>query len=214
MHKKYSNVIVNLPGRFQPINAAAAIAAVDLANQRFDLKITEEKMKTGMENVNFNGRIEIIQKKPLVILDGAHNKHKMKGLVDSIKYSYPNKKISVVIGALSTKDADGMVEELADIADNWIATQPHVFGKPVTPAKEFAAVIRSVDKNALIHTEENVHKALDYSIGKLKPDDLLIVTGSIYMLGEARDYWIPRDNILMQLETDNPVYSNNINTDK
>ena len=111
-------------------------------------------------------------------------------------------------------EAAGMVEELADIADSWIATQSHVFGKPVIPAKEFAAVIKSVDINALIHIEENVHEALDYSIGKLKPDDLLIVTGSIYMLGEARDYWIPRDNILMQLESDNPVYSNNINTDK
>jgi len=214
MHQKYSDVMINLPGRFQPVNAAAAITATDLVNHRFDLKISKEKMKAGMENVNINGRIEIIQKKPLVILDGAHNKHKMKGLVDSIKHSYPNKKITVLIGALSTKDADGMVAELAGIADKWIATQPHVFGKPVTPAEEFAAVIRSVDKNAIIHTEENVHRALDYSIGKLKPDDLLIVTGSIYMLGEARDYWIPRDKILLQLETDNPVYSNNINTDK
>jgi dihydrofolate synthase/folylpolyglutamate synthase len=209
LHHNYSNIKINLPGRFQQINAAAAITAVDLARERFEIEITDASAREGMAAVNFNGRIEVIQSNPLVILDGAHNKHKMKGLVDSIKHSYPDKKKTVVIGALSTKDADGMIKELAPIADSWVATQPHVFGKPVTSAEEFAAVIRSIDAGSDIHVEADVHAAVKHAIDATSEFDMVIVTGSIYMLGEARDYWIPRDSILLQLEAGNTVYSSN-----
>ncbi len=210
IHNNYQNIKINLPGRFQPINAVAAITAADLARERFGVEITDSSVREGMAAVKFNGRIEVIQNDPLVILDGAHNKHKMKGLVESIKHSYPDMKKTVVIGALSTKDADGMIKELAQITDNWVATQPHVFGKPSTTAEEFAAVIRAVDNSSEIHVESDVHTAVKYAIDATVKDEMVIVTGSIYMLGEARDVWIPRDSILLQLEAGNHVYSSKI----
>jgi len=173
---------------------------VDVLAAEYNIPIDQEVVKEGLEGVQYPGRMEVVQRNPIVILDGAHNRHKMQGLVDSIKTIYEDKKIVGIIGMLSTKDSPGMVEILSPITHRWIITQPHVFGKPSTPPDEIAGHIRKVHPSAGVQQYDDVLEALDTAISEADQDDLLVVTGSLYLVGEARERWFPSQEILLSLE--------------
>jgi len=199
-HRKYEGVRIAMRGDFQPVNAALAIASVDVLAAEYNIPVNQEVVMEGLEGVQYIGRMEVVQRNPIVILDGAHNKHKMQALVDSLKSIYTHKKIVVIIGMLSTKDSPGMVEILSPITHRWIITQPHVFGKPSTPPDEIAGHIRKVHPSADVQQYDDVLEALDTAISEADQDDLLVVTGSLYLVGEARERWFPSQEILLSLE--------------
>lgn len=198
-YNRYSRIRVPLSGVFQPLNATLAVAGVDILRQHYDLPITEDSVRRGMRQASFPGRLEVVQQQPLVILDGAHNQHKMHSLVESLQVMYPHTRFTVVMGMLTIKDAEGMVAALAPITKNWIATQPQVYGKPAMPAAELAEAIRQAVPDAEIQTVEQVREAVQAGLDAAV-DGSLLVTGSLYLLGEARNYWYPPDELLRALE--------------
>ena len=101
---------------------------------------------------------------------------------------------------LSTKDASGMVESLDPIVDHWIATQPDVFGKPETPAEELLGIIKEQNQDANVDLKSNITEAVDFAISQANPGDLILITGSLYMVGAARDRWFPQEDLLRSLE--------------
>ena len=196
----YGDVAIKMQGSFQPVNAALAVAAADLLREKYSLPITVSSVREALRELVFAGRMEIMQEEPLVMIDGAHNRHKVQSLVESLKSLYPNKKITVVLGMLSTKDSNGMVEELAPIVSRWIATQPHVYGKPSTTAEELAAVIKDHAPDAKIQQIENVQEGVKLALSHAGNEDMVLVTGSLYMIGDAREIWLPARDILRGLE--------------
>jgi dihydrofolate synthase/folylpolyglutamate synthase len=198
--REYTDVRVTMRGNFQPVNAALSIAAVDILAESYHLPVSAQVVRTGLDGLVYPGRMEIVQTDPLVILDGAHNGHKMKALAESLIDSYPHKNITSVIGMLSTKDYRGMIEFLIPITSRWIATQPHVFGKPSTPPAEIIDFIWSTSPQAEIQQYDRVVDALDLVISESSKDDLIVVTGSLYLVGEARERWFPDRDILFGLE--------------
>jgi dihydrofolate synthase/folylpolyglutamate synthase len=199
-HSEYTDVRVTMRGNFQPVNAALSIAAVDILANRYHLPVSEQSVRTGLDGLVYPGRMEIIQADPLVILDGAHNSHKMQALVDSLSTLYPDKNITSVIGMLSTKDYRGMIQLLIPISSRWIVTQPHVFGKPSTPPEDIVDFIREMSPRAAIQQFDHVFDALDLVISKSSKKDLIVITGSLYLVGEARERWFPSRDILFGLE--------------
>jgi dihydrofolate synthase/folylpolyglutamate synthase len=199
-HRDYTDVRLTMRGNFQPINAALSIAAMDILAERYQLPISEEVVRNGLDGLVYPGRMEIVQDMPLVILDGAHNSHKMQALVDSLRTLFPDKNITTVIGMLSTKDYRGMVDHLIPITSRWIATQPHVFGKPSLPPSEIVDFIKGISPHAETHQYNHVMDALDVIISESSGDDLIVVTGSLYLVGEARERWFPSEEILLGLE--------------
>lgn len=198
-YNRYTQVRVPLSGIFQPLNAALAVAGIDVLRQHYSLPVTEESVRLGMRQASLPGRLEAVQQDPLVILDGAHNQHKMHSLVESLQAIYPDARFTVVIGMLSIKDAAGMVAALAPITKRWIATQPQVYGKPSMPATELAQAIRQAVPAAEVQTIEPVREAVQASLETAAGGPLL-VTGSLYLLGEARNYWHPPEQLLQKLE--------------
>jgi dihydrofolate synthase/folylpolyglutamate synthase len=201
--REYDDVRVTMRGNFQPVNAALSIASVDILADRYDLPISEQALRSGLDGMVYPGRMEIVQDDPLVILDGAHNGHKMQALAESLNILYPEKKITAILGMLSTKDFKGMIEFLVPITSRWITTQPHVFGKPATPPPEISKYIRTVSPKDDIYQFENVIDALDFVLPDSSEDDLVVVTGSLYLVGEARERWFPSREILLGLEQAN-----------
>ncbi len=199
-YEKYEDIQLVMQGNFQPINAALAIATLDILKHHYKISITQNSVRQGLGQLVFPGRMEIMQREPLVMIDGAHNQHKMQALVDSLKKLYGKKKIWVVLGMLSTKDATGMIEVLQPIANKWIATQPDVYGKPETPADEVVALIKNLDEHASVNIRKNSQEAVDLAISQAEPNDLVLITGSLYMIGAARDRWFPTEDILRNLE--------------
>jgi dihydrofolate synthase/folylpolyglutamate synthase len=202
VHRTYEDLALAMKGEFQIENAALAIASLDLLSGFGLLKVPEKAIRAGLQ-VEVPGRFEIIQQQPTVILDGAHNRHKAEALAASLSKQYPDKKMTVILGTLSIKDFSGIIHALAPITDKWIATQPKVFGKPTARAAALAAVIEEETPELEVVQSPDVKTAIQETLAGAKDDDLIVITGSLYLLGEARGLWVPVDQILAEIETQN-----------
>jgi dihydrofolate synthase/folylpolyglutamate synthase len=188
-----------MQGGFQLENAALAVASLDLLAGKGELALAQEDVKEGV-SVSIPGRLEVIQSDPIVILDGAHNRHKAKALSDSLVVEFPGRKMIVVLGTLSIKDFSGIIQALAPLTDEWIATQPKVLGKPAAPASALGDVIRTITPDQPIEEVADVSEAVELALQHAGKDGIVLVTGSLYMLGEVRNRWISPDEILKNLE--------------
>jgi dihydrofolate synthase/folylpolyglutamate synthase len=101
---------------------------------------------------------------------------------------------------LSTKDFKAMIDHLGPITSRWFVTQPHVFGKPSTLPSEIAGYIKNINPKADVRAFDYINDALDVVIAEASQNDLVIVTGSLYLVGEARERWFPTGEILRGLE--------------
>ncbi len=199
VYQTYRDLRIAMRGEFQYLNAALAVASVDLLVGEGLLSVTKEQMSQGVA-VQFPGRFELVQEKPWVILDGAHNQHKAAALANSLKHTFPDKKLTVVLGTLSIKDFSGIVQALAPITKRWIATQPKVLGKPSASPETLAEAIQAVMPGAEVHLADDVQTAVQMAHRLVSDEDVILVTGSLYMLGDARSLWYPVDQILKDLE--------------
>lgn len=199
VYHNYENLRIAMSGEFQQVNAALAVASVDLLAGQGNFKLSQEQVRQGVA-VKFPGRFEIVQEKPLVILDGAHNQHKAAALAKSLGQSFPGRKMTVVLGTLSIKDFSGIVRALAPLTEQWVATQPKVLGKPSTSPEELAEAILAETPDAKISMTEDVGAAIQLARKMVGQEGIILVTGSLYMLGDARSVWFPVDQILEDLE--------------
>lgn len=203
---RYPDIKINLPGIFQPQNAAAAITAVDILSFRHQIPLSSEKsekIERALQSIEFPGRMEKVQDRPPVILDGAHNPQKMESLARSLRVVYGDRTYTLIVGMLATKDASASIAHLLPNVYRVIATSPHVFGKPSMKIEDMAGLIRTVDPAKEVETADNVVDAIRRALDGAAPNELIVVTGSIYMLGEAREYWFPARNILREAEYGN-----------
>ncbi len=201
---RYSDIKINLPGIFQPQNAAMAVTAVDILSQNRKIPLSAEKIEKALRSLEFPGRMETVQKHPTVILDGAHNPQKMEALALSLRAVYGDQTYTLIIGMLATKDAASSITHLLPNVHLIIATSPHVFGKPSIKIEEMTGLIRTINPAKRVETADNVTKAIHRVLDNAAPNELIVVTGSIYMLGEAREHWYPKKDILLEAEYGNP----------
>ncbi|MGB1250030.1 MAG: bifunctional folylpolyglutamate synthase/dihydrofolate synthase [Candidatus Promineifilaceae bacterium] len=199
-HQTFSGIRSNLRGKYQLINAALSITAVDILAHKFGFALTEQAIESALNSLVYAGRFEIVQREPTVILDGAHNPAKMRAFVGSVQQAYPNRKATIMIGKLATKDGAEMFRALLPIAKQFVATEPNVFGKHPTPAAKLAADLNQLAPDIPVTIEPVAVKAVAQTLQTLDPDDLFIITGSIYMVGAAREYWHDSSQILRELE--------------
>jgi dihydrofolate synthase / folylpolyglutamate synthase len=198
-YNRYDNITMEQTAGYQYENIALSIASLDILNNYYPINLNTNQIQAGITNWKFKGRFEIIQNDPLVIMDGAHNRHKMAALVKSFKKKYPGKKIKCIMGVLSTKDAVGMIEELTPIVKSWSVTQPFVFGKPSTTPTELASSVLKSSPKAVLDQYDTVHDAIGSVLASSDKDEIILITGSIYLLGEASDFWHHRNDLLHDL---------------
>jgi len=178
-----------LIGEFQVVNTATAIAVIEELVRR-GFKVMTEAIITGIKNVHWPGRLEIIQHSPTVIIDGAKDAEAAKSLRRSIE-KLPHKKIIAVIAISSDKNIPAMVKEIAAPATLIIATSHRVLHRTADPALIAAEALKQ-GKNVKIIPNSilAIKKALELA----ESDDIILITGSVFLAGEAREYWYPVDD--------------------
>lgn len=180
------NLEIPLLGRHQQQNAAIAVTALLTAkddNSQGHIYIDEQSIRVGLKRTVWPGRLEVIWRKPTIILDGAHNPDGARVLVDAVK-DIPRKRLICVLGILKDKSYQEVVAQVAPMCDTIIVT------KPDTP--------RALDVNVLsaeVHRyrehviqEENREKALDTALDLAGDGDVVLVCGSLYLVGPLRTY--------------------------
>jgi dihydrofolate synthase/folylpolyglutamate synthase len=183
---------VTLPGTFQAVNAATAIA---VARAFAPEHVTTDTLAAGLAATRFPGRMEVVQHQPLVLLDGAHNPEKVASLVRNLDLVFPERRRILVFGALESKSYAEMYATLAPSISALVATVPTVQAKPATTAEEIAVLAAP---GLPVVVESDPPSAVARALGLATPADLVIVTGSLYLVGNVRDRWYPTADILEQ----------------
>jgi dihydrofolate synthase / folylpolyglutamate synthase len=183
---------VTLSGKFQAANAALATA---MARALDDDRINDDTISRGLAAARFPGRLEIVQDAPLVILDGAHNPEKISHLAHNLKTMIGDRRLILVFGVLESKNYADMWAELEPHASILVATAPEVLAKPPVGASDIAAL---APNGMPVFTEDAPLEALHKALEIASPDDAVLVTGSLYLIGNVREHWFPTPRILEQ----------------
>ncbi|MFQ5780829.1 MAG: bifunctional folylpolyglutamate synthase/dihydrofolate synthase [Nitrospiria bacterium] len=181
-----------LLGRYQIDNAAVALGLLEVLH-RNGLSLSEEDLLEGIRRVSWDGRLEVFRKRPLILLDGAHNPSGAKMLgrflteVDPIQRG----KHWMLIGIMSDKNATEVMSPLVGWADEVVLTRPEI-ERAADPHKLAVSLQRASEMGA--HNEglvsrtihEKISDAVAYINALIQPQDTLVITGSLYTVGEAK----------------------------
>ena len=170
---------VALRGRHQKRNAALALGALEITAQ--DFPVNEAALREGLKTVRWPGRFEIIQDRPTVILDGAHNGEGVKALVEEIENFREQRKVKLLFASMEDKDWQRMLESLSEVADEIVLTRVNM--ERCADPHRLAAQLSGKVPNFTI---EDSRSALEYVLDHAESNDIILVAGSLYLLGEIR----------------------------
>ena len=179
---EYPHLRVCLLGDFQVENAAGAVMAVEALRAR-DIFIDAEVIKSGLGKARWPGRFEIIDKKPFIVVDGAQDVNSVLRLKKALKNKFSYKKLILVIGAMQDKDIDGMCREFGDIADYVITTKAKT--ERACPPRTIQEKVLYYNSNIGVVATDSVEEAVKKSRAQAGKDDLILITGSLYIVAEA-----------------------------
>lgn len=172
-----------LLGRHQAINAAVALATIDQLREQ-GMAIPSEAARRGLLEVNWAGRLEIVRKDPMVVLDAAHNGDSARWLAQTLTERFDYSPLVLVFAAKADKDIHGMLRTLLPIADHLIITQA-VDSRAESP-ENIAEIAREIGYTGTLEIIPQVPCALLTAEAYAGEMGLACVTGSLYLVGEAR----------------------------
>jgi dihydrofolate synthase/folylpolyglutamate synthase len=179
--QSYPKLEIPLAGPHQLLNAATAIAtAEELQTQ--GLPISVEGIRRGVGQVQWEGRLETVSRQPWIVLDGAHNRDSARCLREALSTCYRYRRLILVLGISANKNLEGIIEELTPLAAVTVATRAMV--PRAAPPQHVADLAAKWSEHIVI--EEDTQRALAHAIAETRPDDLLVVTGSLYLVGDAK----------------------------
>lgn len=182
----YSELLVPLHGRHQSFNAAMAIAVCEQFTGR---TLDGDLVRSGLATVVSPGRLEIVRREPLVVLDGAHNPDGAKNLGSALIETFGEKRRMFVISISQKKDTEGILRELLPLAEKVFFTQ-HQRDAELTEGGEDPARLGESPSAKGVNAQfiPSLPDAVDAAIAAAGTQDLVVVTGSLYAAGEARDH--------------------------
>ena len=171
---------IPLLGQYQLENAAVAVAALEVLAER-GFKISKDSIVDGLAKVSWPGRLQILSRQPLLVVDGAHNPASAQKLKQSLGQYFDFDRSILVIGVSCDKDIAGIVSELAPLFNKVVVTRsrhPRAMA-PLLIVAEFAR------HGTEVEVAEDVSTALTLALGMAKARDLVCVAGSLFVVGEA-----------------------------
>ncbi|MDD3274398.1 MAG: bifunctional folylpolyglutamate synthase/dihydrofolate synthase [Candidatus Omnitrophica bacterium] len=179
LNDNYRGIGLKLRGRHQEANAALAVGLVEgLSFSGF--KISSSAIRRGLHKTLWPGRCEVAAKNPLVVLDGAQNKASARAIRKAVADNFKYRKLILVLGISSDKDIRGICGELEPFADEIIVTRAST-ARAASPA-EISGYLRK--KNSLTGSVREARRLAFSLAGK---QDLVLVTGSLFVVGEFRN---------------------------
>ncbi len=177
----YPRLRCGLVGAHQQINAALAVASVEAMAVR-GFTVNEEAVREGLGSVRWEGRLEVLQKAPVLLLDGAHNPAGIGSLCRALRDRFTFRRLIVLFGVLRDKHYPDMIRRLSGFNPLMILTQPP--SERSMPPEELLPLARGFLQRAEIIPSPV--DALKYAFSLAGEDDLICVTGSLYLVGEIK----------------------------
>ena len=179
LHATYDDILLPIYGEHAAHSAAAAVVAVEALLER---PLDRDAVRLALGAATSPGRLEVAARRPLVILDGAHNPAAARALAEALPDTFTWDRLHLVMGVFADKDLDGIVGPLAPLADAGYAAA--VESVRARPPHEVADAMIAHDIPA--ETFTTVRDALDAAASAASDGDLILVTGSLYTVADAR----------------------------
>ncbi|MFA5319620.1 MAG: folylpolyglutamate synthase/dihydrofolate synthase family protein [Candidatus Omnitrophota bacterium] len=186
---RYDGLKIRLPGRHQVVNACAALAAVEAVAHRYKIKADVDSLRRGLYNTLWPGRCEVVSRGPLIVLDGAQNKASAAALKEAVMDNFSGKRRILILGISADKDVRAVCRELVPWADTVIITRadnPRACDTGVIE-KEVLRVERLTGGSPAVLKTSSVKEALEKAAAEAASEDVILVAGSLFVAGEARD---------------------------
>jgi len=182
INKNYTNLRINLLGRHQLANAALSVGIIE-ALSSYGFEISIDCIRRGLYNTLWPGRLEVLCRKPYIVLDGAQNAASAVVLKSAVKGIFKYRRLILVFGVSQDKDIKGMVKQLLPLAHKIILTRAD---NPRAAIPERLKEYFS-SKGKEIFITAGLKEAKEIALRVASEEDLILVTGSLFVVGEFRD---------------------------
>lgn len=169
-------IVLKMAGVHQMVNAALAITAAKL----FQPTISDKTIRTALSKASWKGRFERLG--PSLILDGAHNSEGTRALLNTLRQTEPTKKYKFIYAALQDKDHGQSIRLMDEVAEAMYFTQIAL------PRAAHASELAKESNHRYKTVNLNWQELISEQLSNLQTDELLIITGSLYFIAEARQY--------------------------
>lgn len=178
-YKEYKNLTITMAGTYQIENAMLAVDAIGLLRER-GFVIADKAVYRGLEKTVWQGRFQVLSKKPCFIADGAHNRDGAKRLAESIRFYFTNRRIIYIIGMLRDKEQDEILKETCGLASQILTVSTK--GERGLAAYDLACMASNYHNN--VTAVDSVQEAVELSYLLSDKDTVVIAFGSLSYLGE------------------------------
>ncbi|UZW15883.1 bifunctional folylpolyglutamate synthase/dihydrofolate synthase [Clostridium pasteurianum] len=178
---KIYNIKLSLLGKYQLLNCSTAIHCIEEL-RAMGINIKDEHIERALEKVVWRGRLEVLSDYPLIVLDGAHNIDGIKNLSESIDSYFTYDNIVLILGILADKEVESMVKIITPKAKNIITVTPHSDRAEI--AKDLCDIVKKFNSNC--ESFDDYRKAFIKAKKYCNNNDLLLISGSLYMIGDMR----------------------------
>jgi dihydrofolate synthase/folylpolyglutamate synthase len=177
----WRNLRNNLAGRYQVENSALALAACEVLHRRH-VNLSTQNIEAGLADIKWPGRLETVCRKPLILLDGAHNLIAARNLAGYLREHFKRDQLTLVVGILDDKPYRPMLNTLLDTCSRIILTRPII--NRALSTETLYGIAKDRIKN--IKQIPRVEAAVADAVKNATPDDVICIAGSLYVVGEAK----------------------------
>jgi dihydrofolate synthase/folylpolyglutamate synthase len=171
-----------LLGDHQIENAALALAASELLIKS-GAKIILDNIQKGLKKMRWPGRLEIVSEHPLIILDGAHNLIAARNLAKFLSENLVHRRITLVVGILDDKPYESMLKSLLPVCSRAIITRAKT-ERALDPQRLYSTALKVISDVSIV---PDVAAAFRQAIKTARPNEVICVAGSLYVVGEAKE---------------------------
>ena len=180
--KNYPDLACSLKGRHQLENTALALAATELLGERGGLPVSDEAVYRGVQDTRWEGRLEVLQSAPQLIVDGGHNPAGITALCRALQEDFSYRRLILVFGVLRDKNYPLMLKKLVPMADLVIITKPAT--ERAVPPSELIELAKLYCNR--VEAIAEIDQALRRAQAMAAKEDLICVAGSLYLIGEIK----------------------------
>lgn len=181
----WSHIKTPLKGDHQFVNAGLALAALEVIERSGALILNPVAVEEGLSQVRWPARMETLEERPLVILDGAHNPPGAECLRSALLHNFTYDKLHLVLGIMGDKDIRGIFRRLLPLAETAIFTKPR-YGRAADPELLRRLARPYIQK---MYAVPDPAAAIGQAKALAGPDDLICITGSLYFAGEVKEIY-------------------------
>ena len=181
-YKNKYNIKLPLLGEHQILNLNVALNTIEVLCEQEQIKFDKKIVEKSLEDVKWIGRLEVIGKKPTIVIDGAHNIDGIKALRKNIEKYFKYNKIYLLLGILADKQVKEMIEEIAPVAEKIYALTPH--SERAELSEDLKNEILKYNSNTVAF--ESYEEAISKALKEAKEEDLILISGSLYRIGDVR----------------------------